>query len=106
MAIIWDERTQSHTIRRRGMEIDVIMPADIDPADPRSDRAIEAAIKSRIQGKAAAASRGCVVLVHIFSRDPLDYILRIALPGHTSEWTDWWELPGFGNTLSEARERS
>lgn len=93
MAIVWNEPTQSHTIYRRGVEIDMIIPANIDPADPRSDRAIEAALKSRIQGKAAAASRGCVVLVHIFSRNPLDYVLRIAPPGYTTPAAEWWNFP-------------
>jgi hypothetical protein len=94
MAIIWDDAGQSHMIRRGGIEIDKVTPADIDPADPRNDRAIEAAIKSRIQGKAAAANRGCVVLVHVFSRDPLDYALGIAPPGAIRPFENWWETPG------------
>jgi hypothetical protein len=91
MAIIWDEKAQTHTIKRGGVVIDTLAPTRFESA--LSDQALEADIKADLESKAALSNRACVVLMHIFSRSPLRYKLRVARTGYTPRQANWWEKP-------------
>ena len=91
MAILYDEKTSTHTIKKGGVVIDTLAPTRFESV--LSDRALEADLRADLESKASLSNRASVVLMHIVSRDPLHYVLRVAPPGHVPAFTNWWEEP-------------
>ena len=91
MAIIYDPRTGGHTIRRGGVAIDTLEAARFESM--LDDRALEDDLKADLESKASLSNRACAVYIHIFTRDPLNYVLRVASAGYTPRQVDWWEKP-------------
>jgi hypothetical protein len=97
MAILYDEKSGAHIIKRGGVVIDTLAAARFESA--LADRALEADIKADLEGKASLSNRACVVLLHIFERSPLRYFIRVAPPGYTPPKADWWEGDDPGSEL-------
>jgi hypothetical protein len=96
MAIIWDADAQEHVIRLGGQKVDSLQPADFNT--PADDRALEATLKARTEGRMPPDIRW-QAFVRIHDRAKKRYTIGLRRP----DWSlpqeavrrslKWWEWP-------------